>query len=408
MGLPTLKNHKTTLAACYAGYVCQAIVNNFAPLLYVTFGTAFGISAMQLTLLITVNFAIQLVVDLVCTKLVDRIGVRTAAVVAHILIGTGLILLAALPGAMDPYAGIMTAMCVCAAGGGIVEVIVSPLAESCPTRHKSAAMNILHSFYCWGSVAVIGLSTLFFSLRGTGDWRLMAYIWSALPFANAVFFLFVPVFDTVADGKPSKVRSLLGSGAFWLLVGMMFLSGASELAVAQWASSFVETGLGVDKTLGDLLGPCMFAVCMGSVRLFGAKIGSRVPLPVVILASGLVCVASYLMVSLSSVPAVALAGCALTGAAVALMWPGTFSIAAELIPKGGTAMFALLALAGDLGCVLGPSSVGWVSEAAGGSLLDGITAAVVFPALLSVLAVVCILVLKRSRRAAPLPAPDRL
>ena len=394
-----IKNYKVTIGACYVGYVCQAIVNNFAPLLFVTFGTEFGISLAQITVLITVNFAIQLSVDLLSAKLIDRIGYRTAGVCAHLFIGTGLILMGALPRVVpSPLAGLIGASAVYSVGGGMLEVMVSPLVEGCPTKGKSASMSLLHSFYCWGSVLVIGLTTAVFARFGTTVWDKMSYAWAALPFLNALFFLFIPIPEQLSDGTRSRVLPLLRSGVFWVLVVMMFSAGASELAVAQWASSFVEKGLGVSKTLGDLLGPCLFAVFMGTVRVAYAPIAKKLGLSVPIAVSAGLCVISYLMMTLSDNAALSLVGCALCGVSVALMWPASFSKAAASLPSGGTAMFALLALAGDLGCLAGPALVGRVSSAHGDDLHIGILSAIAFPAVLFVAVWVLKFLLKKREK----------
>lgn len=375
-----LKSFKTTLSACYAGYVCQAIVNNFAPLLFLTFQSQFGIPLVQVTLLITVNFGMQLFIDLVSAKLIDKIGYRTAGVAAHIFIAVGLVLLSTLPSVLNnAFAGLMIAVIVYSIGGGMTEVMLSPLVESCPTSNKSATMSLLHSFYCWGSVAVIGVSTLFFSILGTGFWDKLALIWAVIPALNAVYFLFVPINPISEETRSSRFGELFKSGMFWVLAVMMFCAGAGELAVAQWASAFAESGLGVTKTLGDLIGPCLFAVMMGAVRLLYARGAHKVRLTSVMLFSAALCAVSYLIITLSPLPELSLAGCAVCGISVAMMWPGTFSIAAKNLPKGGTAMFALLALAGDLGCTAGPTLVGAVSDALGDDLQKGILAAVIFP-----------------------------
>lgn len=377
------KNYKTTLAACFTGYICQAIVNNFAPLLFLTFQTQLGVPLAQVTLLIVINFAVQLAVDLLAAKFVEKIGYRTSAVAAHLFIGTGLVLLGVLPLAVgNAFYGLLAAVLVYSVGGGITEVLLSPLVENCPTKNKSAAMSLLHSFYCWGSVAVIGFSTLFFRLLGIDFWNKLAIIWSVVPFLNAIFFLFVPIVPPLGDGEPHGFASLFRSKFFWVLVLMMFFGGASEIAVAQWASAFVESGLGVSKSLGDLLGPCMFAVMMGVVRTVYAKAGQKLNLTKLIIVCAVVCTVSYILITLSPWAELSLLGCALCGLSVAMMWPGTFSIAAKTLPRGGTAMFALLALAGDLGCSAGPTLVGAVSSAFGDDLQKGILVAVLFPALL--------------------------
>lgn len=385
-----LKSFRTTLSACYTGYVCQAVVNNFAPLLFLTFQSQFGIPLVQVTLLITVNFGMQLFIDLVSAKLIDKIGYRTAGVAAHTFIAAGLVLLGVLPSAMDnAFAGLLIAVIVYSIGGGMIEVMLSPLVESCPTTNKSATMSLLHSFYCWGSVAVIGMSTLFFHFLGTEFWNKLAFIWAVVPALNAVYFLFVPINPISEETRSSRFGELFRSGMFWALVVMMFCAGAGELAVAQWASTFAESGLGVSKTLGDLIGPCLFAVMMGAVRLVYAGGAHKVKLTNVMLFSAALCAVSYLIITLSPVPELSLAGCALCGISVAMMWPGTFSIAAKNLPKGGTAMFALLALAGDLGCTAGPTLVGAVSDALGDDLQKGILAAVIFPLIMLAAVFVC-------------------
>lgn len=377
--------YRTTLVSCFVAYIVQAVVNNFVPLLFVTFQSEFGIPLSQITLLITVNFAVQLTVDLLSARFVDVIGYRASIVAAHILTAVGLVLLTVLPQSVDPFAGILAAVVVYAIGGGIIEVLVSPIVEACPTDDKASAMSLLHSFYCWGSVGVVLLSTVFFAYVGVSSWRLLACAWAVLPLANALVLLRAPIAKPLDEGDAGmSVGELLGSRVFWVLVVMMLCAGASEQSVSQWASAFAERGLQVGKTMGDLAGPMMFALLMGTARLLYAKIGSRWDLSRTMLASTLLCVASYLLTSLSPLPALSLVGCGLCGFSVGVLWPGTFSRASAALRRGGTAMFALLALAGDLGCSAGPTLVGMVSDAAGGNLGAGILAGAVFPVVLSV------------------------
>ena len=377
--------YRTTLVSCFVAYIVQAVVNNFVPLLFVTFQSEFGIPLSQITLLITVNFAVQLTVDLLSARFVDVIGYRASIVAAHILTAGGLVLLTVLPQSVDPFAGILAAVVVYAIGGGIIEVLVSPIVEACPTDDKASAMSLLHSFYCWGSVGVVLLSTVFFAYVGVSSWRLLACAWAVLPLANALVLLRTPIAKPLDEGDTGmSVGELLGSRVFWVLVVMMLCAGASEQSVSQWASAFAERGLQVGKTMGDLAGPMMFALLMGTARLLYAKIGSRWDLGRTMLASTLLCVASYLLTSLSPLPALSLVGCGLCGFSVGVLWPGTFSRTSAALRRGGTAMFALLALAGDLGCSAGPTLVGMVSDAAGGNLGAGILAGAVFPVVLAV------------------------
>lgn len=376
-------NYNHTLRASYVGYISQAIVNNFAPLLFLTFRSQFDISLDRITLLVTLNFGIQLVVDLLAAGFVDRIGYRTALVMAHILCALGVAGLGIFPQLpMGPYPGLLMAVCLYAAGGGLIEVMISPVVEACPTERKEAAMSLLHSFYCWGHVLVVIVSTMFFRLAGIENWRIMAFIWALVPFANAFYFGLVPIRSMTEEGQGMTVRQLAGSGIFWVFVLLMMCSGASEQAMSQWASAFAESALRVGKTVGDLLGPCMFALLMGTSRAVYARFSHRMPLIPFMAGSGVLCIAGYLLAVCSHAPVLALAGCGICGLAVGILWPGTFSLSCARIPRGGTAMAALLALGGDVGCSLGPTVVGLVSNAAGGSIRTGLLAAIAFPVLL--------------------------
>ena len=373
-------NH--TLYACYIGYITQAIVNNFIPLLFLTFQSTYGIPLSQITLLITANFVVQLVTDIAATKFVDRIGYRISALTAHVFAAAGLIGIGVLPEVFpSPFAGLLISVAFYAVGGGLIEVIISPIVEACPTSRKAAAMSLLHSFYCWGSVFVILLSTVFFTVAGISSWKIMAFLWAVIPLVNTIYFSQVPIAALVEDGQSMGVRQLFRTKLFWIFALLMLCAGASELSMSQWASAFAESGLNVSKTFGDLAGPCRFAVLMGSARVFYARFSERIRLPKFMAASGILCIISYLLAVLAPTPALGLLGCALCGLSVGIMWPGTFSLAAAACPKGGTAMFALFALAGDLGCMTGPTLVGFVSGTSGGILQTGLAAAAVFPVL---------------------------
>lgn len=382
------------MAASYLGYITQAIVNNFAPLLFVTFQKSFDISLEKIGYLVTVNFCIQLFVDFIAAKFVDKIGYRISIVAAHLFAGTGLILMGVLPFAFaDPYMGLICAIVFYSIGGGLIEVLISPIVEACPTDKKSAAMSLLHSFYCWGHVAVILLTTLFFVTAGIDNWRILSALWAVIPLANAVYFCFVPINTLVDCEKSAPIKELFKSKLFWILILLMICSGASEQGMSQWSSAFAETGLKVSKTLGDLLGPCMFAVMMGVSRVFYAAFSGRLKLMKFISVSCVFCVIGYLVSALSPVPALALVGCGICGLSVGILWPGVFSLAAERAPTGGTAMFALLALAGDLGCSSGPTLVGIVSSAFNDNLRVGFLAAIAFPVAL----IIGIMMLKRTK-----------
>lgn len=379
-------DYSHTVRACYVGYVTQAIVNNFAPLLFLTFGSSFGIPLSSITLLVTVNFAVQLLVDLLAARYVDRLGYRVSVVAAHVFAAVGLAGLAFFPSlGGNPFAGLVASVVLYAIGGGILEVLVSPIVESCPSDDKASAMSLLHSFYCWGHMFVVIVSTAFFALAGIENWRLLAVVWAIVPLANAAYFCLVPIGRLTAAGDELKIRDLLSLKGFWVLVGLMVCAGASEQGMSQWASAFAESALRVPKAVGDLAGPCLFAGMMGLSRVAYSRMSERIDLPRFMAGSALLCVASYLLASLSPWPVLSLAGCALCGLSVGILWPGTFSLAARSCPRGGTALFAFLALAGDLGCGGGPTTVGFASSALGGNLKLGLLAALVFPVAMMVL-----------------------
>ena len=388
-------DYRHTIAASYIGYITQAIVNNFAPLLFLTFHNVYGIPLGKIGLLVTVNFVTQLLVDFISAKYVDRIGYRTAIVAAHVFAAAGLIGLGILPDLMPvPYIGICMAVVVYAIGGGLIEVLISPIVEACPTEGKSAAMSLLHSFYCWGSVLVVVVSTILFSVFGVDAWRKIACLWAIIPLVNAFYFSKVPIAALVENGESMPIGMLFRSKLFWIFALLMVCSGASELSMSQWASAFAESELHVSKTVGDLAGPCFFAVLMGTARVFHAKFAEKLELSRYLAVCAVVCIGSYLLASLSPNALLALLGCGICGFSVGAMWPGTFSLASEKCPKGGTAMFALLALAGDTGCSLGPTVVGFVSAACEDNLKKGLLSAILFPVLLLVGLFLCQRVIK--------------
>ncbi len=376
--------YKSTVYAGFTGYTVQAVVNNLVPLLFVLFQERYALSLPQVTFLITANFLVQLLTDILSAAFVDKIGWRVSIVAAHICSALGFAMLAFLPDLLpDPFAGILLSIAVYAVGGGLLEVLVSPIVEACPTKNKETVMSLLHSFYCWGYVLVVLLSTVFFAVCGIHRWKLLVLLWALLPLGNGILFLCVPLYRLPESGAEDGKKSvpLYSQGLFWILLAMMLCAGASELAVSQWASVFAEQGLGVNKTAGDLAGPMAFALLMGASRLFYGRFGSRISLDRFMLASCLLCVLSYFCIAFVPVPAVALLFCAVCGFSVGILWPGTFSKAAASV-RGGTAMFAFLALAGDLGCAAGPSLAGFAASAAGGNLRMGILSAVVFPVLM--------------------------
>lgn len=387
------RKYQKTLAACYLGVITQAIAANFVPLLFLTFQNTYGISLEKIALIPVVLYLTQLLVDLVAARFADKIGYRICVVTSQIISATGLVLLVVLPEILPvPFLGILIAVAFYAVGSGLVEVLVSPIVEACPFENKDGRMSLLHSFYCWGAVGVILVSTLFFTVFGTENWRILTLIWALIPLVNVFLFLTCPIERLVEDGKSLPLRRLLLLPLLWMMILLMICSGASEAAMAQWASAFTESALGVSKTVGDLAGPCLFAVFMGISRVLYGKMSEKLNLTRTMLLSGLLCVACYLLATLSPLPILGLAGCALCGFSVGIMWPGTISLSSQKCPQGGTAMFALLALAGDLGGTISPAMVGYFSELAEGNLKAGLLTTIIFPILL----VAGLLVLSRS------------
>ena len=379
-------NYNHTIISCFIGYIVQAIVNNFVPLLFLTFQDSYGIPLSKITFLVTLNFGFQMLIDLIAPSFVDRIGYRISMEIAHFCAAAGFLLLTILPERLpDPFIGILISVLIYAVGGGLLEVLVSPIVEACPTQNKETAMSMLHSFYCWGHVGVVLLSTLFFAVFGIARWHILARLWMIVPLFNMLLLSAVPIRPLIAEGEHGlNAAQLLKKGSFWLFMLMMLCAGASEQGVSQWASTFAEKGLGVSKTLGDLFGPMLFAVMMGTSRAIYGKFGDRIDLKKFMIGSTVLCLAGYLVVSLSPWPALGLLGCGICGFSVGILWPGTFSLASAGIRNGGTLMFALYALAGDVGCSAGPTFVGLVSSAFGDDLKKGIFCGILFPALMLV------------------------
>ena len=387
------KNYQRTLKACYLGFITQAIAANFAPLLFLKFHADYGIPLGRIALISTAFYFTQLVVDVLCARFVDRIGYRKSVVASEVASVLGLAGLAFIPDlCADPFAGIIACVIVYAVGSGLIEVLCSPIVEACPFDQKESVMSLLHSFYCWGSVGVILLSSLFFTAFGIGSWRILACAWALIPLYNIFNFATCPIEHLTEDGRGMTIGQLFRKPLFWVAILLMVCAGASEMSMAQWASAYTEAALGFSKSVGDLIGPCMFAVTMGVSRVIYGKYGAKITLNRYMIASGILCLCCYLLSSLSSSPVLGLIGCIFCGFSVGIMWPGTISITSPRLPQGGTALFAFLAMAGDLGGAFGPSLVGAVSQQAGDSLQSGMLAGSVFPLVL----IVSLLLLGRS------------
>ncbi|MCI5514778.1 MFS transporter [Eubacterium coprostanoligenes] len=379
------KNYKQTLLACYLGFIIQAISANFLPLLYITFHKSYGIGFGKLALLSTEFFLTQLVVDFICAKIVDKIGYRPCIIVAQITSALGIAGLAFMPDMLpSPFVGIAICVFIYAIGSGLIEVLCSPIVEACPFENKEGAMSLLHSFYCWGFAGVIIFSTLFFTIFGIENWKILAIIWSIIPIYNTYNFAKCPIEKLVEDGNSMTMGQLLKTKVFWLFILLMIGAGASEISLAQWASAFAESALHVSKATGDLIGPCGFAIFMGLSRALYGKFGEKVNLTVFMALSGIMCLGCYLVAGITKIPVLGLISCALCGFSVGIMWPGSISISSSILKRGGTALFAFLALAGDLGGSIGPFVVGSVSQKLGDNLQAGVLSGIAFPIILVV------------------------
>lgn len=389
--MSTVKDYSKTKTACYLGFVTQAIVANFPPLLFMAFHREYELPIASLALIPAVFYIVQLVTDLLCAKF-KNIDYRKSIIVSEVTSALGLIGLAFVPSLFsNPLIGVLLCVCVYAVGSGLIEVLCSPIIEACPFPDKEGMMSLLHSFYCWGAVSVIVGSTLFFTFFGLDNWRMLACLWALIPLYNILNFATCPIEPIVEDSEGMSMTQLLRNSTFWLFLMLMVAAGASEASMAQWTSAFAEASLGVDKAVGDLAGPCGFAFCMGLGRLWYGKRGQNLDLSGYMMWAGIVCFAAYLTAALASLPLLAFAGCMISGLSVGIMWPGSISLTSARMPGGGTALFALLALAGDAGGTFGPSLVGLCTRSGGNDIQSGILAAAVFPALL----VLCLLAIRR-------------
>lgn len=373
-------NYNHTVTTSYISLTVQALAINFMPLLFVTLSSTYGISLDKIGLLVTLNFLFQLFIDFVSAKFLDKIGYKVAMIGAQITASLGLVLLGFLPDVIEPFTALFIVSFCLGLGSGLIEVTVSPVVEAIPEDQKNkGAISILHSFYCWGQLLTILISTLFFVLFGIENWRILSFLWALLPLLNGIYCIFVPVRSLNEKTEPLPIKTLLKNKLFWLFIFIMICAGATELTVSQWASALAEKSLNVTKTVGDLLGPCFFALLMGIVRAVFGKLTDKIKVENALLLSGFIGVIGYLMISLSPIPYISLLGCALCGLASALLWPGTLTLSAKSIYGGGTAMFAILALGGDMGCSIGPGIAGYFSELFGQNLQIGVLFGIVFP-----------------------------
>ncbi len=375
-------SYKRTKIACFIGFVVQAIINNFLPLLFIIFNTKYSLNYEELGRLLFINFFIQLIVDMLTPAVVKHIGYRGASILCHGLAALGLCMLGILP-ALFPqyiYTCLVASIIVYASGSGIIEVCMSPMVALLPGDKKGADMVFTHSFYCWGQAFTVLVSTLLLFLLGQSKWHLVPIIWAVIPFLNMLNFMRVPIIEQPDEPATKTAKTLFKSRDFWGFTIIMICAGASEITMAEWASLFTQQTLGISKTIGDLLGPCAFAICMGSGRVFFGILDGKFNPKTALIINNILCFSCYAGVALLNIPALSLIACALCGFSVSLSWPGTYSMAAKRFSTGGTLMFSLLALCGDFGCSIGPWLMGIVANAT--TLHTGFLVSAVFPAIM--------------------------
>jgi len=402
------KSYRSTLGACYLGYITQAITINLASLFFVIFGERYGISYADIGSLVLITFAIQLLVDALMIKFIYVIGYRVAAVSAHVFAAVGLVLFGILPNVMDPFTGILISVFFYSLGGGMTEVVISPIVDSLPGDAKASGMCLLHSFYSWGLVAVVLFSTIILKLIGDSLWYLIPFFWALIPLFNTFFFMRVPMVPITKEARSTSLRDYFKSPIMYVATLLMICGGASEMAMSQWASLFAENGLGVTKVVGDLLGPCLFAINMGIGRTVYGIWGEKINIKKALLACSIMTTVCYLVTVFAEIPLLALFGCALCGFGVSLMWPGILAMSSAAFGKlSSPAMFAFLALAGDVGCSVGPWLTGQVSNAYMGvnalanssdALRAGLLVTSLFPALMIVGCVVMMFAVNKNDR----------
>lgn len=361
------KEFRLTLMAARMGFFTQALVNNLAPVFFVLFRVLYGFSYLQVGILAALNFTLQLFADITSPNLISRFGYRKCAMTAQALCAVGLILmpgLCILTGGV--YISFIIPVLIYSYGAGMIEVLASPIVEAIPDLPENTKMSMLHSFYSWGQMTCVALTTLALHFIGYERWFLIPVLWSAIPIFGIILFSRARLDMADMAEKESEKGGRLFCRSFVLMLIIMTCAGASEIAMSEWSSLFAEEALGVSKVAGDLFGPCMFALFMGMGRMCHAKFGERLNLSRLIKACSLLCVICYVGAALLRPAAASLIFCALTGLSVSLMWPGALSLAAAR-NNGGARMYGLLAAFGDIGCIIGPVVTSSVSEFADGN-----------------------------------------
>lgn len=362
MGNP--EHYRLTTISCFVGIFAQAVIINLAALLFMPLMRLHGLTYVQLGTLVAVNFSVQVGSDLVFSGLIDRIGFRRLVLPACLVGSLGLFLFALapvlLPGRV--FAGLLAATAVYSAAGGLLEVLLSPIVNAIPNEEKGAAMSLLHSFYAWGQMATIILTTLFLFLVGERHWQWMVGFWALLPLANFLLFLKAPFPPSVPEEHRLNMGDLILKPFCLLAFAAIFFGASAEVLMNQWTSAFMERALLLPKLTGDLFGMCGFALMLGLGRAWHGKYGARFDISKALVAMSALAVLCYLVVALAPGSWPGLLACMVCGFATSLLWPGTLIVASERYPLAGAWMFALLAAAGDVGAGLGPWFTGWVVD----------------------------------------------
>lgn len=359
----TAKSYQLTTISCFVGIFCQAVSSNITAILFIPLMTLYGLSYVHLGLLVGINFTTQVLVDIIASRLVDRYGFRVFVLPSDILAVIGLVLFGLTPVLFDNIlTGLVFSTIIFSASCGLQEVMLSPIVNAIPHNDKGPAMALMHSFYAWGQVATIIITTLFLFFFGIENWQVIVFLWALVPLVNFFMFLAAPFPGVIHENQRMTMRDLILK-PFYLVALLAIMGGAAtELVMNQWSSTFSEKVLELPKVTGDILGMCGFAVFLGLGRVLYGRYGSKINMNNVLVGSAAAAVVCYIAVAISPLPAISLAACAVCGLAASLLWPGTLVITAEKYPLAGAWIFAILAAAGDIGAASGPFAAGVITD----------------------------------------------
>ena len=365
-------NKKILKSACYTVSVTMALVSNVPPLLFLTFREMYGISFSLLGLLVVVNFATQLGIDLVFSFFSDKFDIPKTVRTMPILTVAGLVIFSLVPTFFPnlAYAGLVVGTILCAVSSGLAEVLISPIVASLPADDPEREMSALHSVYAWGVVGVVIFSTLFLLVFGKENWNILMLIFIIVPVLSSVLYSMTDITCVESEEGSGGLLGIFKNPMLWLSFFAIFLGGAAEVTMAQWSSGYLEQALGIPKVWGDVFGVAVFALTLGIGRTMYAKIGKNISK--ILTLGGIGAVICYLTAAFTSNPIIGLIACGFTGLCTAMLWPGNLMVVAERFPTGGVFIYAMMAAGGDLGASVAPQLVGVITDLA--SLSPSLTA----------------------------------